>query len=114
MKVDMAQVLKYPLTFVPLSLNHVYGTMLSTPKSALLTYLETKGTMATPDEIDFQITDAVFFLHLHKDLQANFGGVAKYLLRKTLPSYEKVIHFASDKWITPSKTVKDKAGTQQI
>ena len=48
-KVDMAQMLKYPLTRVPLSLSHVDGTMLSTPKSALLTFLGTKGTMATPD-----------------------------------------------------------------
>ena len=41
-KVDMAQVLKYPLTLVHLSLSHIDGTMLSTPKSALLIYLETK------------------------------------------------------------------------
>ena len=75
-KVDMAQVLKYPLTPVTLSLRHVDGTMLSTPKSALLTHLGTKGTMTTPNKIDVQITDAAFFLHLHKDLPANFGSVA--------------------------------------
>ena len=45
-----------------------------------------------PDEIDVQIIDATFFLHLHKDLPANFGGVAKYLLRKILQMDEKVIH----------------------
>ena len=52
-KVDMAQVLKYPLTPVSLYLSHVDGTMLCTPKSALLTYLGTKGAMTTSDEIDF-------------------------------------------------------------
>ena len=88
-KVDMAQVLKYPLTPVPLSLSHVDGTMLSTPKSALLTYLETKGTMTTPDEIDAQIIDAVFFLHLHKDLPANFGHIAKYILMKIFKGMER-------------------------
>ena len=58
---------KYPLTSVPLSLIHVDGTMLSTPKSARLTYLETKGTITTPDETDVQITNVAFFI-LHKDL----------------------------------------------
>ena len=45
------------------------------------------------------------FFHLHKDLPANFGGVAKYLWRKILQRDGKLIHFVSDKWITPS--VKD-------
>ena len=53
--------LKYPLTPVPLSLSHVNGTMLSTPKSVLFAYFETKGTMTTPDKIDVQIVDAAFF-----------------------------------------------------
>ena len=61
--------------------------------------------MITPDEIDVQIIDATFFLHLHKDLSANFGGVAKYLLRSILQRDGKVIHFVSDKWITLS--IKD-------
>ena len=104
-KVDMGQVLKYPLTPVPLSLSHVDGTMLSTPKSALLTYLETKGTVTTPDAIEVQIIDAAFFLPLHKDLPANFSGVAKYLWRKILQRDGKVIHFVTDKWIAPS--IKD-------
>ena len=33
--------------------------------------------MTTPDQIDAQIIDAVSFIHLNKDLTANFGGVAK-------------------------------------
>ena len=90
-KVDMAQVLKYPLTPVPLSLSYADGTMLSTAIPAFLTYFETKGAMTTPDENDVQIIDAAFFLHFHKDLPASFGGVAK-----------KMIHFSSEKWITPS------------
>ena len=95
-KVDIAQVLKYPLTPVPLSLSHVDETLLSTTKSALLTYLETKGSMTIPDEIDVQIIEAAFSLHLHKDIPVNFGGVAKYLLRKILQRDGKVIHFVSD------------------
>ena len=94
--VDMAQMVKYHLTPVSLYLSHVNWMMWSTPKSALV---------ITPDEIDVQIIDATFFLHLHKDLSANFGGVAKYLLRSILQRDGKVIHFVSDKWITLS--VKD-------
>ena len=94
--VDMAQMVKYHLTPVSLYLSHVNWMMWSTPKSALV---------ITPDEIDVQIIDATFFLHLHKDLSANFGGVAKYLLRSILQRDGKVIHFVSDKWITLS--IKD-------
>ena len=80
-KVDITQVLKYPLIHVPLlSLSHVDGTTLSTPKAALLTWLEAKGAMATPGEIDAQIIDAASFLH--KNFPANFGGVTEFLLRK--------------------------------
>ena len=94
--VDMAQMVKYHLTPVSLYLSHVNWMMWSTPKFAFV---------ITPDEIDVQIIDATFFLHLHKDLSANFGGVAKYLLRSILQRDGKVIHFVSDKWITLS--IKD-------
>ena len=60
-KVDMNQVLKNPLTSVLFSLSHVDATMLSTLISALLTYLETKGTTAVPDKIAAQIIEAAFF-----------------------------------------------------
>ena len=59
-KVDMNQVLKNPLTSALFSLSHVDAAMLSTPISALLTYLETKGTTAVPDKIAVQIIDAAF------------------------------------------------------
>ena len=61
-KVDMAQVLKYLLNSFLLSLGHVDEAMLNTPKSALLTNLETKGVMTNPDKIDIQIIDADFFM----------------------------------------------------
>ena len=38
-KIDMAEVLKYPLTPVPLCLSHVDGSVNSTPKSNLLNYI---------------------------------------------------------------------------
>ena len=57
----MNQVLKNPLISAVFSLSRVDATMLSTPISALLTYLETKGTTAVPDKIAVQIIDAGFF-----------------------------------------------------
>ena len=104
-KVDIAQVLRHPLTPVPLSFSHVDGTMLRTSKSAVLTYLEIKRAVTTRDEIDVQIMDTAFFLPIHKDLPANFAGIAKDLLRKILQRVGKVIHLVSDKWITPSVKV---------
>ena len=104
-KGDMAEVLKYPLTPVPLFFSHVDETMLSTPKSALLTYLETKGTRKT---IKLMLKSLMqhffffFFFHFHEDLPANSGGVANYLLKKILQRDGNVIHFVSDKWMTPS------------
>ena len=43
-KVDMGEVLTYPLTPVPLSLSHVDGTMLKTDKSKLYDVLELNTT----------------------------------------------------------------------
>ena len=40
-KIDMAEVLSYPLTPVPLPLSYSDGSMLNSPKSNLMKYLET-------------------------------------------------------------------------
>jgi hypothetical protein len=63
-KIDMAEVLKYPLTPVPLSLSHVNGTMLKSPKVTILKHLESKVTTTPPTSVDTTIIDASFFLHL--------------------------------------------------
>ena len=104
-KIDMDEVLSYPLTPVPLSLCNVDETMLTTPKSALMKHLEERIISVAPLTIDAQIIDAAFFLHLYTDLPAKFGGVARFLLRKILKREGQIIHFVSDKWITPS--IKD-------
>ena len=41
-KIDMAEVLKYPLTTVPLCLSHVDGSVNSTNKSNLLNYIDSQ------------------------------------------------------------------------
>lgn len=104
-KIDMGEVLKYPLTPVPLSLCHVDGTMQKSPKSALMKNLESRIVSEPPVSVDVTIIDAMFFLHLYQNLPATFGGVASFLLSKILNIGGNTIHFVSDKWITPS--IKD-------
>ena len=40
--------------------------------------------MTTPDENYVQIIDEAFFIHLRKNLSANFGRVATYLFKKII------------------------------
>ena len=107
--INMAEVLTYPLTPVPLSLCHPNGIMLKTKKSALLNALETRVKTVPPDTIDITIidvtiTDAIFLLHLHPNLLVSFGGATRYLLARIMEFEGNEIHFVSDKWITPSIT----------
>ena len=104
-KVDMGKVLKYPLTPVPLSICHVDGSIQKTPKAALMRYLECKVNSLAPSKVDIKIIDAMFFLHLHSNLPATFGGVSRFLLSRIMESAGSIIHFVSDQWFTPS--IKD-------
>ena len=106
-RIDLAEVLKYPLTPVPLSLCHVDGTMLKTPKSALMQYLENKVKSNSPEHIDVTIIDASFYFHLLPGaaLPTKFGGISSHILRKIMASEGDEIHFVSDKWLSPS--IKD-------
>ena len=78
-KIDMAEVLSFPLTPTPLSLSHADGTMLKTQKSKLMEELESRIFSEKPNHVDVIIIDAMFFLHLWKDLPATFGTIANTL-----------------------------------
>ena len=56
-KIDMAEVLSYPLTPVPLSLSYSDGSMLSSPKSNLMKYLETFAMSKMPEVVHETIID---------------------------------------------------------
>ena len=60
-KRDMAEVLKYLLTLVPLYLSHVDGSVNSTPKSNLLSYINSQFVAVPPSSIDITIIVAAFF-----------------------------------------------------
>ena len=79
-KADMAEVLSYPLTPVPLSLSHVDGTVLKTKKSTLTSTLEIKVITRPPDIVHETVIDASFFLYLQYNLPSTFGQVAKVIL----------------------------------
>ena len=79
-KIDMAEVLSYPLTPVPLSLSYSDGSMLSSPKSNLMKYLETFAVSETPEVVHETIIDAMFFLRLHVNLPNTFEALARYIL----------------------------------
>ena len=104
-KVDMAIVFKSPLTKFPLALSHCDGSIQKTVKSKLRETLEYSIQSTDPMSISVTIIDAFFFLHLSVDLPKNFGGVADYLLRSICYSKGSVIHFVSDRTVSPS--IKD-------
>ena len=71
-KIDMAEVLKYPLTPVPLCLSHADGSVNSTPKSNLLNYIDSQLVTVPPSSVD-----SAFFLHLQINPQYTFGEIAR-------------------------------------
>ena len=55
------QILRYPLTSMPLSMSHVGGTMQKTPKSKFLQELEKRVASNPPTNVDVTIIDGMFF-----------------------------------------------------
>ena len=100
----MAEVLKYLLTPVPLSLSHVDGTMQKIHKATLMKPLESEVTATPPPSINTTIIDASFVLHLQTSffLPSSFGAIAHMLLQKLMYVEGDVIHFVTDKWLPPS------------
>ena len=108
----MEEVLRHPLKPVSLSLSQVDGTMLKSPKSALMKHLESKVKSKPPTSINVTIIDAMFFMHLQVNLPDTFGGIAKCLLRSLMNHDCQEIHFVTDKWVSPS--IKDCEHDQRV
>ena len=108
-KIDMGEVLKYPLTPVPLSLCHVDGTMQKTQKSALMTEIEKRIVMTDPMGVDVTIIDGLFFLYLLQEPPSTFGLISRYILRRVCEIGTASIHLVFDRIMTPS--IKDYEGT---
>ena len=95
-KLDLAKVLSFPLTEVPLSLCHITGTVNKTDKSSLMKKLEGMGQMNTePSCVDVYIIDAMFFLRTLVDIPSNFGQLARLILQKAI-SFARTVHIVCD------------------
>ena len=101
----MVEVLSFPLTPTPLLFSHADGTMLKIQKSKLMEESESRIFSEKLNHVSVIIIDAIFFLHLWKDLPANFGTIARFLLIKVFTQKGNNIHLAYNKVVSPS--VKD-------
>lgn len=84
-----------------LSLCHVNGSLLHSPKAGSLHHLEPNVVSSPTSSVDVKTVDAIFFMHLHVNLPPNFVGVGRCILAQLGKSESNAIHFASDKWISP-------------
>ena len=103
--IDIVEVLRHPLTSVQSSLSHVDGTMVKSPKLALMKHLESIVNFTPPTSINVTIIDAMFFMQLQVNLSDTFGGIPRYLLRNLMNHDCQEIHFSAYKWVSPS--IKD-------
>ena len=102
-KVDMAEVFCYPLTPVPLSLCHVDGTMLKSPKVKLLQELESRIVSTPPSYFDAAFVDGCFFCIFWLILQKR----AFVILNKVLGSFNcRNIHFRGGVRLTYFRRLK--------
>ena len=105
-KLNLASVLSFPLTQVPLSLCHITGAINKTDKSTLMKKLEAEAIANTqPDHTDVYILDAMFFLRTLPELPPTFGGLARVILQHAC-SFSKVIHIVCDTY-TEKPSIKD-------
>ena len=105
-KIDMGEMLKFPLTPVRLCLAHIDGSMQKTPKSSVFKELETRVISEAPSNIDNLVIDGMCFLRLLKELPETFGLLVKSILKKLCAvSNAHRIDLIFDKTILPS--IKD-------
>ena len=104
-EIDMGEVLKYPLTPIPLAFCHYDGTLRDTPKSKLSEELKTSVISSEPTYTDTIIIDGNFYLYLLTDLPATFGGVSRKILAKISSLKAERIDIVFDQIQTPS--IKD-------
>lgn len=104
-KVDMAEILSYPLTPVPLCLSHLDGSMNKTNKAVLFNELEKKIEHSPPSRVDCTIIDGMFFFHLLGDVPLNFGKISAHILKKICNTNSKRIDVVFDR--TESPSIKD-------
>ena len=104
-KIDIGEVLRYPLTPVPLSMCHLDGTMASTKKDVLATRLEKMVISLPPPYIDCHVIDGMFFLRTTGEFPIKYGKIAEFILKKICAMKSKRIDLVFDNYRSPS--IKD-------
>ena len=103
---DIAAVLRYPLTEVPLSLCHYNGMIHKTDKSKLAHIIANEVKDHSPKkQYDTVIIDGFFFLYLLRDLPKTVGKVALKILSTIVKFPADTIHLIFDRY--PPKSIKD-------
>lgn len=105
-KIDLLNVLSYPLIPVPLSLSHIDGSLNKTDKSKLFKLLEKRDpNNPVPQHFDCTLFDGFYFLHILGNTPNTFGQLAIYILKKACKTSSNRIDIIFDKFVTPS--IKD-------
>lgn len=104
-KIDIAEVLKYPLTATPRAFSHSDGTFNKTDKSALMNHLEKTIVAENPGSIDVAIIDGFFLLHTIGEVPRTLGLISRKFLQMVTKYKAKHIHVIFDQYFNPS--IKD-------
>lgn len=100
-KVDIRNVLEYPLTPVPLCFSHLDGQMNKTNKAKLFKILEDRVKHQPPTTIDVSNIDGFFFLHLCPDYPSSFEKSSRHILQCICAFRAKKIHLIFDRVTSP-------------
>lgn len=102
--IDIAKIVSFPLTPVPMSMGHLDGSM-NTMKSAFMNFLENRIASDPPPNIDVVVLDGFFILHLIREVPKTFGGISKKILQMVTRYPAPRIDVVFDRYFTPS--IKD-------
>lgn len=101
-KIDIGQVLSYPLTPTPRALCHIDGTLHKTDKSTLLKNLEGRISHNPPPSIDVIIVNGFFLLHTMGEFPRTYGMISRKLLSMLTHYKTTTIHIVFDQYFKPS------------
>lgn len=104
-KIDVAKILSYPITPVPLSMCHFDGEICKTQKSVLMKSLESGVEHNPPPRIDILIIDGFFLLHTMKNVPKTFGSISKKMLQMVTQLQATRYDVIFDQYFSPS--IKD-------
>ena len=91
---DLAKIMTFPLTPVPLSLCHITGDMNNTSKCTLMNTVEAMGTSdSMPYRTDAYIIDTMFYQRL-LNMPATYGDMAMFILKQACSNC-KVVHLVT-------------------